>query len=418
MTTGFRSSFQDELNSIIQKGISHLIKTDLFDPATHGPDVEKIIEEVTPFLGNQRNPPPQAIKTAIAMGTRTAPAYEALGQLKLAMSWYRIGLYCWRGLSDDQQNQNELPDYGWRMTGGKIQINSAICADRVGESEVAQQVFRTAVRYRSISDEELRGFDKTKQPYAVWEWAIERAYALLRLGEYELAHKAAEEALHWIGKDRRAKLGRASEMPLLILPTVLALIHYELNPSPENRAEAVRLLDLDAVSSRIHVDHLQALFYLFNLRAKYLELAAPDDAELPPAARAQQGAEACRRWTSKAGIHLDDSLESLKVMDKHLKEIYRNIQDDDQRKLALFMLGSYYGNIVRHELAGGKWNFAADAMLSWTVDWVLGEVELQLWPFQRVHEYATGKTDESLMDLWEETEQAYIEFGLAARLNE
>ena len=46
MTTGFRSSFQDELNSIIQKGISHLIKTDLFDPATHGPDVEKIIEEV------------------------------------------------------------------------------------------------------------------------------------------------------------------------------------------------------------------------------------------------------------------------------------------------------------------------------------------------------------------------------------
>ena len=73
---------------------------------------------------------------------------------------------------------------------------------------------------------------------------------------------------------------------------------------------------------------------------------------------------------------------------------------------------------MRHALAGGKWNFTADAMLSWTVDWLLGEVELQLWPFQRVHEYATGKTDESLMDLWEETEQAYIEFGLAARLNE
>jgi hypothetical protein len=57
-------------------------------------------------------------------------------------------------------------------------------------------------------------------------------------------------------------------------------------------------------------------------------------------------------------------------------------------------------------------------MLSWTVDWDLGDVELHLWPYQRVHEYATGQTDETLFDLWVQTEQAYTEFGLAARYAE
>ena len=413
-----RSGFRNHLQDIIIEGKAHIEKNGWITLGADAPDVEKIQEILQQYLGTQENPPPLGAKTAASLGPNMGAASEALGNLPSAIAWYRIGRYVWRGGEQFKSSPEGFPHYGSRMTVGMLQMEAAICADRTGESNAAQHLFTWAVKNRSLSETELHEFGKTKQPYAVWEWAIERAYALLCLKEFQSALKAGKEALHWIGKDSRANLGSAAEMPLLIFPTVLALIRYELDPSPENQAEAVQQLDLDSVATRYHPDHLIGLFYLFNLRAKYPELAAPVDDELPPAARAQQGAEACRRWTSKAGIHLDDSLKSLKVMDKHLKELYRNIQDDDQRKLALFMLGSYYGDIVRHELSGGKWNFAADAMLSWSVDWVLGEVELQLWPFQRVHEYATGKTDESLMDLWEETEQAYIEFGLAARLNE
>jgi hypothetical protein len=416
--TGFRSSFQHELDEIIQKGTLHLKHSDLFDAVTLGPDVEKLIEEVKPYLGDHRNPPPSLISTTIAMGIRMGPANEALGKLPAALAWYRVGRYRWRGGEQFTDRDEGFPDFGYRMTAGMQQMDAAICADRVGETDTAKQIFIRAVKNRSLSEGEKRGFDETKQFCAVWEWAIERAYVLLCLGEFQLTLEAGEEALRWIDKDRRAKLESATEMPLLILPTVLALARYELEPSAENRSEAIRRLDLDAVTTRIHVDHLLALFYLFNLRAKYPLLAQPADEELPPAARAQQAAEACRRWMAKAGIQLDGSVESLRALDDTLRQIYPTITDEEQRKLVLFILGSYFGDVVRAELAGGQWNISAAPMLSWTVDWELGEVELHLWPFQRVHEYATGKTDENLFDLWIETEQAYIEFGLAARMKD
>ncbi len=56
-----------------------------------------------------------------------------------------------------------------------------------------------------------------------------------------------------------------------------------------------------------------------------------------------------------------------------------------------------------------------ETMLSWTVDWDLGNVELQLCPFQRVYEYVTAKISETLSTLWEQAKQADIEYGLAAR---
>jgi tetratricopeptide (TPR) repeat protein len=304
------------------------------------------------------------------------------------------------------------------MTSGSLQMYAAICADRVGDAEDAQQIFSLAVESKSLSDDERKEFEETRQPYNVWEWAIERAYALFCLKDFNSALAVGEEAVQWIDKDSSANLNSSTEMPLLILPTVLALINYELDPSTEKRTEVIRLLDRDAVATRSHADYIQALFYLFNLRAKYPELASPDDEDLPPAARAQQAAEACRLWAAKAGIQLDGKPESLMVLDKHLTEIYRNINDAEQQKLVLFMLGSYFGEVVKNELAGGKWNFSEEMMLAWTIDWDMGDVELHLWPFQRVHEYGTSKIKENLTDLWSETEQAYLDFGLAALYSE
>jgi hypothetical protein len=413
-----RSTFRLELDDIIQKGGLHLKDSNLLDTSTQGPDVEKITKGVEPYLGDQRVSPPSEIDTAIAMGVRMGTANEALGQLPAAMGWYQIGRYYWRGMPPTQGEPSGLPDFGWRMTAGMLQMKAAVCADRAGKAEDARRLFTWAVEYRSFSEEELREFDETKQPYAVWKWTIEQAYALLCLGRYQEALEACNEALRWIEKDRKAKVESATEMPLLILPSVLALARYQLEPSDENRLEAIRRLDLDAVASRIHVDHLQGLFYLFNLRAKYPELANPSDDELTPAARAQHGAEACKAWMAKADILLDGSPESLNLLDQSLRRLYPSIKDDEQRKLMLFMWGSYFGEVVRGELAGGQWNFSAETMLSWTVDWDLGEIELQLWPFQRVSEYASGETSETLFDLWEQTEQAYIDFGLAARHTE
>jgi len=413
-----RSGFHDHVKRRITEGQQYLKANKYAIHGTDIPDVKKIEPLLQGYLGSQESPPPQHIKSAAALGPNMGTAYEALDQLDIATAWYQLGQYTWRGGKQFDSVVQEPADYGSRMTAGRLQLKSAICAERVGSIDRASDLFTWAVENKSFTEKELQGFEETKQPWLVWEWAIQRSYALLCLGEFQLAHRAAKEALHWIKKDSRAKLGSATEMPLLIFASILALINYELDPSPENRTEAIRLLDLDAVATRFHPDQFRGLFYLFNLRAKYPELAAPADEDLPPSVRAQQAAEACRRWIAKSRIQLDNSVDSLKVLDKYLKEIYREITDEEQRKLSLFMLGSYFGEVVRAELAGGKWNFSTEEMLSWTIDWDIGEVELHLWPYQRVHEYATSKTNESLTDLWEQTEQAYLDFGLAALYSE
>ena len=409
-----RSGFHDHLKKRISWGQDLLIENQWAIAGTEIPDVRKIEPLLQGFLGSQETPPPQHIRSAASNGSDMGTAYEALGQLEIATAWYKLGQYVWRGKKQFDSVIEEPADFASRMTVGMLQMEAAICADRIESSDRARDLFEWAVENRSFTEQELQEFEETKQPWIVWKWTIQRAYALLCLREFQLAQQAAEQALIWIEKDRSAKLGSATEMPLLILPTVLALINYELDPSPENRTKAIRLLDCDAVASRIHVDQFQALFYLFNLRAKNPELVSPADEDLPPAARAQQAAEACRKWTAKAGLKLDNTVKSLEVLDKNLKKIYSEIKDKEQRKVVLFMLGSYFGEVVRAELAGGKWNFSADVMLAWTVDWDIGDVELHLWPFQRVHEYATAKTNETLTDLWEKTEKAYLDFGLAA----
>jgi len=413
-----RSGFQDHVKRRITEGQQYLEENHYAIPGTDIPDVKKIEPLLHSYLGSQESPPPKHIKSAAALGPTLGTAYEILGQHEIATAWYQLGQYTWRGGKQFDSVYKEPADYGSRMTAGRLQLNSAICADRVGSIDRARFLFTWAVENRSFTEKELQGFEETKQPWLVWEWAIQRAYALICLGEIQLAYDTGNETLQWIKKDNRAKLGSATEMPLLIFPTILALINYELDPSPENRTEAIQLLDLDSVATRFHPDQFRGLFYLFNLRAKYPELAAPADEDLPPSVRAQQAAEACRRWTAKADLQLNNSVESLKILDKYLKKFYSEIKDKEQRKFVLFMLGSYFGEVVRAELAGGKWNFSAEVMLSWTIDWDIGEVELHLWPFQRVHEYATSKTNETLTDLWNETEQAYLDFGLAALYSE
>lgn len=416
--SNIQSKFQKYLQDVINEGKNHIEKNNWCLPGSDIPDVTKIEELLQPFLGSQEYPPPRALKTAVSLGPNMGAAYETLGNLEPSQAWYHLGRYIWRGGEQFESTPPGFPHYGSRMTVGMLQMDAAICADRAGQTSTAKQLFTWVVKNRSFSEKELREFEGTNQPKAVWEWKIQKAYAKLCLGDLQSANETAEEALLWIGKDRETKLDSATKMPLLIFPTILALIRYELDPTPNKCTEAVRLLDYGAVSTTIHVDRLEAFFYLFNLRAKYPDLIEFHEEDLPPSIRAIQAADACRDWATKVGIKLDNSVESLHILDKNLQKIYSNIPDEDQQKLVLFMLGSYFGEIARSELEGGEWNFSAETMLSWTVDWDLEEAEIQLWPFQRVHEFATSKIDDTLTDLWKQTKQAYLNFEIAASENE
>ena len=116
----------------------------------------------------------------------------------------------------------------------------------------------------------------------------------------------------------------------------------------------------------------------------------------------------------QGGIQLDGTPASLQLLDRYARKIYKGIKIKEERKTILFLIGSYFGEVVRKELAGGQWKYSDRNLLETTVDWDMGEIELHLWAFNHTHEILEKKTKKSFYALWEETEQAYTNFGLAA----
>lgn len=407
----YRSPFDDHLEKTLQEGESFLREHGWVDPGSGLPKTKLIEEVFQEYLGTQENPPPREYKMAASLGLNVGTAYEALGRVDHATAWYQLGQYIWRGQKQFESAETEPVGFAHRMTAGTLQIESAICADRIDESLRAKQLFTWAAANRVIAKQERDDFDKTGQRSVVWEWTIERAYALFCLQRWQDAIDAGGDALRWMAKDGLHEEKQPNEMPAMILPTVMALARYELDPSETHEQEAIRALDLQNVETLAHADHLSGLFFLFNLRAKYPEWIERYDTS---ATRAMQGAQACIQMMWKMGIKLDRSPESLKQLERTLRGMFENAGGDEQRKQIIFLCGCYFGEIVRDELAGGLWNLSSDTMLSWTLDWAIGEFELHLWPFQRVKEYAARETNESLHELWKETEKAYVSLGLEA----
>ncbi|MCS6910107.1 MAG: hypothetical protein NZM11_06000, partial [Anaerolineales bacterium] len=250
----------------------------------------------------------------------------------------------------------------------------------------------------------------------LWTNLSYRAYALLCLGRWAEALSTAEQGQEYFRRDRHWK--DKTYEPIVLYPIVQAVARYKLDPSPENRRKAIERLSPQAVASRNHVGHLWALFHLYNLRALHPDLAQPRPEELPPEERARQGAEACVKWMAEGGVVLDGTPESLKRLDETIREVFRGLEGEEKRKQALFLWGSYFGEVVRKELAGGQWRAHGKAMTEMAVDWELGEATLHLWAYRHVKAYVTGKAAKGLHVLWEETEQAYIDLGLAANLED
>lgn len=377
----------------------------LIDPETGGPNIDLI----RPLLGSQEEAPPNEIDGALISSHWVATALEALGSLGEAMTWYHLGQYKWRAGKQFSTVREALPDFGRREAAHGNQLQAAVCAARVGQIERARELYAWAAENYMLTQEEINYFAKTRQYQPIWEWLPFRAYALACLERWEEALAVAEECQRFVEKDRRARTTGSYQSPLKILAVVLALARYKVHPSEETRRQAQEMLQPQAVASRSHGDHLDALFYLYNLRARYPELAHPQPEELPFSERVRQGADACREWMAQGGIILNGTPQGLKLLDEHLRTIYRTLDSEEKRKQALFLWGSYFGEVVRRELAGGQWNMRGDNMLKCSLDWDMGEVELHLWPFNRVKEYVTGENEKGLYALWQEAEQAYIE---------
>lgn len=412
-----RSAFSEYLKGLVLREIEYLRQHDWLDQNTMGPKVELIEPLILPYLGEQ-TPLPGTIQGVIDASAELGIANELSGNLPAAKAWYCIGQYAWRGkrIFTNLMNHPE-PDVMDREAAARSQLESAICATRVGNHERARQLYEWAAQNYGFSEREIRIWEgKEKTHIVLWTNLSYCAYALLCLGRWAEALSTAERGEEYFRRDRHWK--DKTYEPIVLYPIVQAVARYQLDPSPENRRKAIEMLSPQAVASRNHLGHLWALFHLYNLRALHPDLAQPHPDELPLEERARQGAELCVQWMAEGGVMLDGTPESLKLLDDTMRLVFRSLDSEEKRKQTLFAWGSYFGEVVRKELAGGQWRAHGKAMTEISVDWELGEAELHLWAYRHVKAYVTGKTEKSLYALWTEIEQAYLDLGLAANLED
>jgi len=82
------------------------------------------------------------------------------------------------------------------------------------------------------------------------------------------------------------------------------------------------------VASRLLNYHLSSLFSLFNLRARYPELANHPGTEQPLTERARKASEICIQWMAHGGVQLDGTVESLRVLDEQISRVWTTLNEE------------------------------------------------------------------------------------------
>jgi hypothetical protein len=219
----YRSRFQDHLDKVISEGESFIRVNGLDDPETGLPQVDHIEDVLRGYLGVQERLPPREYKMAVSFGPNVGTAYEALGEVEHAIAWYRLGQYVWRGARQFKSADTDPTDFARRMTAGMYPMEAAICADRIGESHRTRDLFSWAAANRTITEQERIEFANNGQYSVVWEWILEKGYALLCLDRWSDALDACEDAIQWLTKDGLDRAKQSEQMPLMILPLIIAL---------------------------------------------------------------------------------------------------------------------------------------------------------------------------------------------------
>ena len=406
-----RSKFDDFLAQALETPTDYLRRNAWLDAAGLGPDLEVI----RPLLGPQEEPLPDDLDFILANAYRVGAAFEGLGRMDSALAWYRLGQFMWRG---ERQFQMDLgkdpPEIMAREAAGQNQLPAAVCADRVGETKQAQQLYDWAAYNSTLTPEEVRYHTTEGVLMPLWEFHSPRAYALACLERWGEAREVAEHLHHHVSQDADTQK-ESYQAPLRILPVALALARYKTEPTEKHRRRAHQMLQLQAVATRSHTDHLIALFYLFNLRARHPDLAAPQAGEALSPEGARQAADLCQKWAARQGNALDRNPESFKLLDPLLRPSYQAAPDEEARAGMVFLWGSYFGEVLREELAGGQWDFEDKDRLGASLAWDMGGGQLRLLPYKHLLQILTGTTRQSLYELWQVTEREYVQMGLAAR---
>lgn len=277
-----RAAFREFLEETYQYYVQFLKEQGWLNPETGGPWIEKIAPLLQPYLGQETRIREENLELVLLYSAKAGITAELLGHLSAAMDWYCIGQYQYYyskpALTFGYRTANgilvpDLPHPMHREACGRSQLESAICATRVGNHERARQLYEWAAWNYGFSEREIQvlegGEDKTH--IVLWTNFSYRAYALLCLGRWAEALSTAEQGEAYFRRDRHWK--DKTYTPIVLYPIVQAVARYKLDPSPENRRKAIEMLSPQAVASRNHVGHLWALFYLYNLRALHPDLA-------------------------------------------------------------------------------------------------------------------------------------------------
>jgi len=259
------SAFEKYVQETIDEGMQYLRAHGWLDETSGAPDVARI-------PGLKEAPDVRlSVEAEVAVHRMlwNAPAHEYRGNRTAASIWYDLGQYQWRGGRMYPGVTAEIPDLGVRESAAIRQLPAAICADRVGNAQRARDLYGWAAGNNLLTEEEIRWFADTHQLQAIWEALPMRAYAFVCLGAWADGLAAAETAEYWAKKDLRAQTSEAYQVELQLIPLLLALARYRLEPTAENRQAAQAKLSLKAVGGRNYSERLICYFYWYNLRAKF-----------------------------------------------------------------------------------------------------------------------------------------------------
>jgi hypothetical protein len=226
------------------------------------------------------------LSAAVSAASHFATINEYLGQTEKAKQYLWLGSHEWNYRDIDYPYETgdrhilkmkNLTDRMIRADDLVLQqLPAAICCERVGNRERANQLFGWVAQLRGTSDEEyeefITSFAELKSYYEVWGRRTERAFALASLGRWGEALAEAKGAQRWVEKGPRPIGNHSWRDYFWLLRALEPLIEYRLDPSEKNKAAAREGLRPSILKSEDHDRTLFLLFYLFNLRAKFPEL--------------------------------------------------------------------------------------------------------------------------------------------------
>ena len=239
-------SFEDCLNSYLEKEVSGFLLENSFIDQNRNVRKEYLLNALKGSKKEWRN----EVLTLVGISDAIGVAYEYLGEMEFALQYYWIGTYAWPYDSPTfpDQKENSLM---YRSTLAMLQLDSAICNDRIGNKERARQLYEWAAENNRLTGEEIESHAYHKQYYVIWERLIDRAYALACLERWEECLEVAGEAEKWVMKDRSRKSAFGYDYtPFKLLPIVAALARHFVGPTEESRKEARMKLSLRSIKAR------------------------------------------------------------------------------------------------------------------------------------------------------------------------